>query len=97
MNDVIAYSAEERKARKSLGNLIASVRVFEEQMDALFSDHDMDTVERGKKVANLLNALALVNDQCLYFGLGFDFRRDIKRPNSKAIMKWASKTTKEIK
>lgn len=97
-----AYSKEERKLRKALGLLIASVRLTVMQIDNAYADRAQSDLERGKKVARYLNSLAEQNDRCLYFDLGFDFRGDAvaKRKdgtNIKPIIKWAAKTTKEVK
>lgn len=82
---------KERTTRRHLGDLIATVRAFSAQMDALMAQPS--TVERGKKVASLVNALNYVNDQALYNGLGFDFRKDgpTRKPNIKAIQKEAQR------
>lgn len=89
MSDVERIGHQERAARRHLGDLIATVRAFSAQIDALMVQPS--TVERGKKVAALVNALNYVSDQALYNGLGFDFRKDwlTKKPNIKAIQKEA--------
>ena len=37
------------------------------------------TVDRGKRIATICNALEMVNDQARYFGLGIDYRTDKKK------------------
>lgn len=93
------YSKEERKLRKALGLLIASVRLTALQIDNAYADREQSDLERGKKIAGYLNDLVMANDRALYFDLGFDYRNDAveKRKdgtNVKAILKCASKTTK---
>lgn len=96
-----AYSKEERKLRKALGDLICRVRLFEMQANNLFHPSSGVTgVERGKALAEYLNALTFNSDQALYFALGFDYRNDAvaKRKdgtNIRAIQKLARKTTRE--
>jgi hypothetical protein len=84
-----AIPLPERKVRKALGLLICNVRCFEAKIDAEMSTPS-DT-SRGKRIASLVNDLIMQNDQALYFGLGFDFRKDGKtvKPNIKAIGKWS--------
>jgi hypothetical protein len=99
---VRVYSKEERRLRKQMALLISSVRLFEAQIDVLFHPASpVQGVDRGKKLAAHLNDLALENDRALYFGLGFDYRKDAKDKrrdgtNIKAIIKHGSQT-KEIK
>lgn len=87
-------SIEERKLRKALGNLIICVRQYEVIVDTLYAN---DKTEHGEKVAKALNGLTMANDKALYFGLGFDFRKDKKgsAANFRNIEKWAAKTTRE--
>lgn len=94
-----AYSRDERKLRKALGLLIASVRLTAMQIDKAYADREQSDFERGKKIAGYLNDLVMTNDRALYFDLGFDYRNDAveKRKdgtNVKPILKWASKTTR---
>jgi hypothetical protein len=87
------YSKEERKLRIALGELINTVRKFEDALDALMKTPYEDRVKRGKDVALLLNGLTFANDQALYFGLHFDHHKDKrdKQGNAKAIEKWSRK------
>lgn len=99
MNNVRVYSKEERKLRKQLAMMICNVRAFEAKVDALFAGASpIQGVERGKELARLLNELTMANDQALYFGLGFDYRKDSKGKgaNIKAIIKHGSKTREVI-
>lgn len=88
------YSKEERKLRKELARLIIRVRQYEAIVDTLYAS---DKTEHGAKVASVLNGLTQANDRALYFGLGFDFRKDKKdKPtNLHNIEKWGNKTTWE--
>lgn len=36
------------------------------------------TIERGKRIAKICNALEMENDKARYFGLGVDYRKDKK-------------------
>lgn len=98
MSEVVEYSREERKLRKALGLLIASVRLTVLQIDSAYADRSQSDLERGKKIAGYLNDLAMANDRALYFTLGFNYRNDaVERrkdgTNIKPILKWAAKTT----
>jgi hypothetical protein len=65
---------EAHKYRNALVAITTAVRTF---IDAL--DREMKTpgtVERGKRIAKLANALEMANDQARYFGLGIDYRKD---------------------
>lgn len=97
MSELKQFGHSERNARKHLGSLIASVRVFQMQMEAIMLSQSSG--ERGKKIAEAVNALERCNDNALYFGLGFDFRKDgkTKRPNIKAIIKHSRKMYTEVK
>lgn len=99
MSEVAEYSRDERKLRKALGLLIASVRLTAMQIDNAYADREQSDMDRGKKIAGYLNDLIMTNDRALYFDLGFDYRNDAieKRKdgtNVRAILKWASRTTK---
>jgi len=98
MNQTERYTKDERELRKYLGHLICAVRLFESQVDCLYHPASPVTgVERGKKLAEHLNALTMTNDRALYFGMGFDYKQDgaTKRKhgtNIRPILKLASKT-----
>ena len=60
--------------KKYLKALTDFVRGYIYQMDELMKQPS--TVERGRQVAKLSNALELANDQARYHGLGVDYRKD---------------------
>ena len=78
---------EEQKLRRSLGDLIASVRGFCFRLDQAM--RELSSLERGQRIATLLNELSQVNDRALYFGLGFPFREDAGRGRTDHIVKFA--------
>ena len=65
------------KERKYLGVLTKTVQMFLRAHDALM--RQPSTVERGKRIARLSNALEMANDRARYFGLGIDYRTDKHR------------------
>ena len=63
-----------RQQRKALVILTENVRQFLWHMDRTMEGPS--TVERGKHIAALCNALALANNHVRYFTLGVDYRKD---------------------
>jgi hypothetical protein len=68
---------EVRNLRKYLTDLTKSVKIclnaFDEEMKKPSSN------ERGKRIAQICNALEMENDRARYFGLGIDYRKDKKK------------------
>lgn len=65
-----------RKLKEHLTGLTAVVRAGVAALDrygATEQDH-----ERGKALARIANALEMENDRARYFGLGVDWRKDVK-------------------
>lgn len=88
---------QERRVRKALGSLIATVREFQDAMDG-----EMVQIElligrdAGRRVAQLMNRLTRCSDLALYAGgLGFDFRKDSPKAGRKQIMAVASRMYRE--
>lgn len=69
--------------RRDLRKLTEAVTGFLARLDALMQQPS--TVERGKKIAALSNALEMTNDQVRYGSLGINFRTDTK-PTRKAAL-----------
>lgn len=65
--------AEARKYRKALKDLTRTVGLFLWQLDAAMEKPS--TVERGKRIAQLCNALEMANDSARHFVLGMPLRR----------------------
>lgn len=63
--------------RRDLVKLTEGVIVFLRRLDELMQQPS--TVERGRKIAALSNALEMMNDQIRYESLGINFRTDDKR------------------
>ena len=63
--------------KKYLKSLTETVGQFLVALDAVMKLPS--TVDRGKEVAILANALEMENDKARYFGLGIDYRTDKKR------------------
>ncbi len=63
-----------RQQRKALVTLTENVREFLWHIDRAMEGPS--TMERGKRIAALCNALALANDRVRYFTLGVDYRKD---------------------
>jgi hypothetical protein len=83
---------DHRNLRKALAELIASVREFEDALDAWTQDPVLT------KLAKLANALTMANDRALYFGLGMDFRKDRvggKRADRKRIMQFVRRNSSQ--
>jgi hypothetical protein len=56
------------KEQKYLKELVTSAEHFIKNMDVIMQEPS--TVERGKKIAQQLNALEMQKDQAKHFGLG---------------------------
>lgn len=86
---------ERRKLRLALGELIASAREVEQNIDGWMKRPRFTPQDRelfGKALAIAVNSLARANDGALYFGLGFDFHQDDvagQRADRKRIMQFA--------
>jgi len=59
--------------KKQLISLTKTVAQFIAALDRVMKEES--TVERGKKIAKLNNALELENDKAMYFGLGYGWRK----------------------
>jgi hypothetical protein len=74
--DTAGWRREAHRQRKRLETLTDAVMTYLKQSDVLM--RQPSTVERGKQLAALSNALEMANDQARYFGLGINFRTDKK-------------------
>lgn len=77
-DDAKAWRKEALRLRKHLAELSNANLGFIFQFDELM--RQPSTVDRGKAVAKLLNALDMANDSARYFGLGVNVRNDKKLP-----------------
>ena len=64
----------EKKLRRKLTEMTEQVRGFLFHLDALMAQPT--SMERGMKIAELSNRLALYNDGVRYFWCGVDYRKD---------------------
>lgn len=69
--DAKAWRAEARRYRKQLVELSNVTYTALAQLDVLMKQPP--SVERGKAIARVLNALAMANDSARHFGLGIPF------------------------
>lgn len=76
--DIADWRKEAREGHKALEALTTRVRAFVVQLDELMQQPS--TVERGRAVSKLLNALEMANDHVRYFTLHVDYRRDKPMP-----------------
>jgi hypothetical protein len=74
--DTAGWRREARRQRKHLEDLTTTVMAYLKQSDLVLQQPS--SVERGKRLAALSNALEMANDQARYFGLGINFRTDKK-------------------
>lgn len=65
-------TAEERKLKKHLQELVKAVEVHLDKLDKVMKQPS--TPERGKQVAGLCNVLERAKDNARFFGLDIDFR-----------------------
>ena len=79
-DDAKAWRKEAREQRKALGELAAGVVEFLRQLDVLMKLPS--TMERGQKIAQLMNALEMLNDAKRYGALRIDFRGDKREPDT---------------
>ena len=63
--------------KRELVKLTVGVMEFLRRLDVLM--HEPSTVERGREIAKLSNALEILNDRVRYHTLGVDFRKDNKQ------------------
>jgi hypothetical protein len=73
-DDAVGWRKEAIRQRKALVTLTTNVKNYVAHMDRLMSEPS--SAERGKKVAELTNTLAMANDHARYFALDIDWRRD---------------------
>lgn len=73
-----ATKALKQPERKQVVALTNAVLAFIAQMDAVMKTPG--SAERGRKIAELINALEVENDKARYFALGVDLRTDQKKP-----------------
>lgn len=79
-------TAEERKLKKHLQELVKAVEVHLDKLDKVMKQPS--TPERGKQVAGLCNVLERAKDNARFFGLDIDFRtgkprvKDAKQANA---------------
>jgi hypothetical protein len=66
----------ERKLRRKLSEMAGQVRAYLAELDRVMQMPD--GVERGKRIAQLSNALEVYNDQVRYFWCGVDYRTDAR-------------------
>lgn len=83
----------EKKLRRKLTEMTEQVRGFLAMLDGLMVQPS--TVERGRKIADLSNRLALYNDGVRYFWCGVDYRRDTPWKGDLADVPPASPVTRE--
>lgn len=67
-----------KKYKKALADLTSAVRAHLKAFDKIMEGKESEA--RGRLLAYLANQLEIANDRARYFGLGIDFRTDIKRP-----------------
>ncbi len=67
---------EARKYKKALEGLTTAVMRHLALLDKVMKEPE--SPERGKKIAQLSNALDVANDQVRYSALGIDYRKDNK-------------------
>ena len=75
--ELSSLNKSNREMRKYLTQLTKSVRMCLEAIDIEMKLPS--TNERGKRIANICNALEMMNDKARYFGLEIDYRKDKKR------------------
>ena len=75
-DDAAGWRKEARRQRNALAMLTLNVRAFLDRLDEAIKEPS--TVERGKKIAQLANALEMANDTARYGALDIDFRTDKK-------------------
>ena len=68
--------ANEKKLRRKLAELAEQVRRFIACIDQIMTEPESH--ERGKKMANLCNQMALYNDAIRYFWCDVDYRKDTR-------------------
>lgn len=71
---VVRLSDNPKKLRKHLVELTDQVLLVLDAFEKVMKQPS--TVERGQKIARILNALEQSNDQARFFGLGLDYRND---------------------
>lgn len=67
-----------RKTRRELQGLSDAILLFVDAADATFRKDQTVPKEAGARLARLLNALELANDQVRFFTLGVNYRTDDK-------------------
>lgn len=67
---------ENRRHKKYLKDLVGAVRLFLGELDVEM--RKPSTVERGRRIAELSNALEFGNDEAWHFGLGKPLRKKKK-------------------
>lgn len=70
-----------RRFKKYLVQLTKDVQICLKAID--IEMRKPSTVERGKNIAKICNALEMQNDKARYFGLEIDFRKDVKKDGNK--------------
>jgi hypothetical protein len=73
---LISEAKAAKKYRKALAELSASVTGCLNAIDAEMKKRE--GVERGRRIAQICNALDMANDHVRYFVLGVDYRTDKK-------------------
>lgn len=76
MRAEIGTPAEAKHFRHHLEKLTNDVMQIIKAFDIIAKEPESPS--RGKKLAQLMNALEMTNDSARYFGLGIDFRSDRK-------------------
>ena len=77
-DDANGWRKEAKHFRKYLVELSNANLSFIAQLDELMKQPS--TIERGRAISKLTNALDMANDSARYFGLGVDYRTDKKLP-----------------
>lgn len=65
-----------RQYKRALQELITAVRMCGQALDSLMALPEGRG--RGRLIAQVANALEMANDRARYFGLGVNWRRDVK-------------------
>ena len=75
-DEIADAKREARKYKRALAALTAAVAQCVEELDATM--REPESRGRGRKIAAVSNALEMANDTARYFGLGVDWRKDVK-------------------
>ena len=84
--------ADCKKQERDIQNLRTNLKALTDHVmrHLVFLDREMkkpESMERGKRIAQLANALEMANDVARYTGLGIDFRKDNKDKERARVMR----------